>query len=116
MRLVVGPGLVLRASSILLSDSAVLHVRIAAILLIGAGILLVAGLWTPIAGVAVAFTELWNMLVLHGDKSGWLLLATVGAALAMLGPSLWSVYGQSMLVSMGGNASKLLLPEKSSKQ
>ena len=91
LRLVVGAGLVLRASSTLMSESPVLHVRIAAIFLMGAGILLVAGLWTPIAGVAVAFTEVWNMLVPHGDKSGWLLLATVGAALAMLGPGLWSV-------------------------
>jgi hypothetical protein len=29
--------------------------------------------------------------MLPGDKSGWLLLATVGAALAMLGPGLWSI-------------------------
>ena len=57
----------------------------------GRGIFLIVGLWTPIAGVSVAITEVWKMLMLHGDKPGWLLLGTVGAALAMLGPGLWSV-------------------------
>ena len=91
MRLVVGSALVVRASLTLLSDPPPLNVIIPAIVLIGGGILLIAGLWTPIAGVSVGITEIWNMLMLHGDKSGWLLLGTVGAALAMLGPGLWSV-------------------------
>jgi uncharacterized membrane protein YphA (DoxX/SURF4 family) len=91
MRLVVGSALVVRASSTLLSDPPPLNVTVPAILLMGAGTLLIAGLWTPIAGVSVALTEMWKMLMLHGDKSGWLVLASVGAALAMLGPGLWSV-------------------------
>ena len=91
MRLVVGSALVVRAGLTQLSDPPPLNVTIPAILLVGAGILLIAGLWTPIAGVSVALTEIWKMLMLHGDKSGWLVLGTVGAALAMLGPGLWSV-------------------------
>ena len=91
MRLVVGSALVVRASLTLLSDPPPLNVTIPAILLVGAGILLIAGLWTPIAGVSVALTESWKMLTLSGDKPLWLMLATAGAALAMLGPGLWSV-------------------------
>ena len=91
IRMVVGSALVVPASLTLLSDPPPLNVTIPAILLTTGGILLVLGLWTPIAGVAVALTETWNMLMVHGDKSGWLLLGTVGAALAMLGPGLWSV-------------------------
>jgi hypothetical protein len=68
-----------------------MNVTIPAALLIGAGILLIAGLWTPIAGTSVALIEIWKMLMLPGDRWVWLLLATVGAALAMLGPGLWSV-------------------------
>ena len=64
---------------------------IPAMLLIGAGVLLIAGLWTPIAGTLVALTEIWKMLMLPGDKWLWLMLGTAGAALAMLGPGLWSV-------------------------
>ena len=90
MRLVVGSSLVVRASLTLLSDPPPLNVTIPAILLVGGGILLILGLWTPIAGVSVALTEIWKMLMLNGDKSGWLVLGAVGAALAMLGPGLWS--------------------------
>ena len=91
MRLVVGSALVVRASLTLLSDPPPLNVTMPAILLVAGGILLIVGLWTPIAGSIVALTEIWKVLMLHGDKSGWLLLGTVGAALAMLGPGLWSV-------------------------
>jgi uncharacterized membrane protein YphA (DoxX/SURF4 family) len=57
----------------------------------GAGILLFAGLWTPVAGVLVAAIELWNSFSQPGD--GWfhMLLASLGAALALLGPGAWSV-------------------------
>ena len=91
MRVVIGSALVVHASLTLLSDPPPLNVKVPAILLMGGGILLTAGLWTPIAGSIVALTEIWKMVILHGDKSGWLVLGTVGAALAMLGPGLWSV-------------------------
>jgi uncharacterized membrane protein YphA (DoxX/SURF4 family) len=91
MRLVVGSAVIGGASLTLWSDPPPMDVTIPAILLIAAGILLIAGLWTPLAGVSLALTEIWKMLMLHGEKSDWLLLGTVGAALAMLGPGLWSV-------------------------
>jgi hypothetical protein len=91
MRVVAGSALVVRAALTLRSDPPPMNVTIPAILLLGAGILLIAGLWTPIAGVAIAITEVWKMLMLPGDKSLWLMLGTAGAALAMLGPGLWSV-------------------------
>ena len=90
MRVVVGSALVVRASSNLWIDPP-LTATVSAILLIGAGILLIAGLWTPIAGTSVALTEIWKMLMIPGDRWAWLLLGTVGVALAMLGPGLWSV-------------------------
>jgi hypothetical protein len=90
MRLVVGSALVMRASSTLWVDPSG-NVTLPTVLLMGAGILLIAGLWTPIAGTSVALTEIWKMLMLPGDRSGLLLLGTVGAALAMLGPGLWSI-------------------------
>jgi hypothetical protein len=90
MRLVVGSALVVRASSSLWGDPPT-NVTVPAVLLMGAGILLIAGLWTPIAGTSVALTEVWKMFMLPGDRWVWLLLGTAGAALAMLGPGLWSV-------------------------
>ena len=90
MRAVVGSALVVRASLRLGADSP-MNVTVAAALLMGAGILLMVGLWTPIVGTSIAMIEIWKMLTLSGDKSVWLLLATAAAALAMLGPGLWSI-------------------------
>jgi putative oxidoreductase len=68
-----------------------MNMTIPAVLLMGAGILLIAGLWTPIAGTSIALIEIWKLLTLAGDKWVWVLLGTAGAALAMLGPGLWSI-------------------------
>jgi uncharacterized membrane protein YphA (DoxX/SURF4 family) len=91
MRAVAGSALFVGAGLTLLSDPPPINVTIPAILLLGAGILLVAGLWTPIGGALVALIEVWKILMLPGDKSLWLMLGTAGAALAMLGPGLWSI-------------------------
>jgi len=91
MRLVVGSALVVRAILRLWSDLPPMNVTIPAVLLMVAGILLIVGLWTPIVGTSIALIEIWKMLTLAGDKSVWLLLGTAAAALAMLGPGLWSI-------------------------
>ena len=91
MRSVVGSVLIVRASLRLWSDLPPMNVTIPAVLLMGAGILLIVGLWTPIVGTSVALIEIWKMLTIAGDKWVWLLLGTAAAALAMLGPGLWSI-------------------------
>lgn len=90
MRIVVGSVLIVRASLKLWVDPA-MNETILAVLLMGAGTLLVIGLWTPIAGISTALIEIWKMFTVAGDKWIWLLLGTVAVALAMLGPGLWSV-------------------------
>lgn len=90
MRLVAG---------IALLDQAVARLRIAspietallAILGAGAGILLIAGLWTPIAGALVVVIELRNAFSQSGDPWFYVVLATLAAGLALLGPGAWSV-------------------------
>jgi putative oxidoreductase len=91
MRVVVGSVLIVRAGLRLSSDPPPLNVTVPAILLLGAGILVIAGLWTPIAGTSIALIEIWKVFALPGDKWVWLLLGTAGAALAMLGPGLFSI-------------------------
>jgi len=59
---------------------------------IAAGIFLLVGLWTPISGSLMALLGLWTLMTTH-PADPWLiiLLATIGAALALLGPGAWSV-------------------------
>jgi len=90
MRLVVGSVLISRAGIKLWVDPP-LNITILAVLSIGAGALLIAGLWTPIVGISIALIQICKMMLLSGDKWVWLLLAATGAALAMLGPGLWSI-------------------------
>lgn len=57
-----------------------------------AGILLLAGFWTPVAGSLVALLQLWNWISTKpSDPLPNILLASIGAALALLGPGAWSV-------------------------
>lgn len=68
------------------------HVPVALLLIdSGAALLLLVGLWTPVAGAVIAFCELW--IVVSGGGEFWLplVLATLGATLAMTGPGAWSI-------------------------
>ena len=91
MRVVVGSVLIVRAGLSPWTDLPPMNVTIPAILLTGGGILLILGLWTPIVGTSIALIEISKMLTAGGDKSAWMLLGTLAAALAMLGPGLWSI-------------------------
>jgi uncharacterized membrane protein YphA (DoxX/SURF4 family) len=57
----------------------------------GAGILLLVGLWTPVGGGLVTIVELWIVLSHVGDPFVPLMLAILGATLAMIGPGAWSI-------------------------
>ena len=53
-------------------------------------ILLLAGLGTPVVGTLVALDALWN-IVSFRHPWAWIMVATLGAALALIGPGAWSV-------------------------
>jgi putative oxidoreductase len=61
------------------------------LLVLGAAILLLAGLWTPVACGVLFLVELWNVLSQPGDSQTYILLATLAVALALLGPGAWSI-------------------------
>jgi uncharacterized membrane protein YphA (DoxX/SURF4 family) len=90
MRLVVGLALVSSAGSALLSSPAI-PMTLVSVLQAAAAILLIIGLFTPIVGTLVALIESCRLLIFPADRLVYLLVATFGAALAMLGPGLWSV-------------------------
>jgi putative oxidoreductase len=57
----------------------------------GAAALLLAGLWTPVAGVLMAIAELCLAFLYPAEPWMHILLGALGAGLAMLGPGAWSV-------------------------
>ena len=56
-----------------------------------AGVLLIAGVWTPIAGAVVAIVEAILALTSPANATLPIFLAVLGATLAMIGPGTWSV-------------------------
>jgi putative oxidoreductase len=61
----------------------------------GAGILLLIGLWTPVAGGLAAVVKVWIAFSRIFSNSGdpWIAIieAVLGAVLAMVGPGAWSI-------------------------
>ena len=90
MRLVAGMALINHGITRLRGGSPVEPATVL-VLAICLGILLLTGLWTPIAGALVAIIELWAAFSLPGDPWTHILLGALGAALALLGPGAWSV-------------------------
>jgi hypothetical protein len=90
MRLVLGSALVVRASSVVWSNPPITTTVMSAFLA-GLGILIIPGLWTPLVGGLLALLETWQIITIPGDRWLALLLATIGGALALLGPGLWSI-------------------------
>jgi len=55
------------------------------------GVLLIVGLWTPIVGALAAIDAALHGFFNPADAAFYVLLATLAAALALLGPGAWSV-------------------------
>jgi uncharacterized membrane protein HdeD (DUF308 family) len=58
---------------------------------ISVAVLLLLGLWTPIAGIFTALFELRNVFSRCDNLWVCILLGALGVALAMIGPGAWSV-------------------------
>jgi len=56
-----------------------------------AGLFLLLGLWTPLAAIIMAASELVMVVSHRGDPWSCIVLATFGATLAMIGPGAWSI-------------------------
>lgn len=56
-----------------------------------AGLLLLVGLWTPLAGSIVTITELWIAISQSADPTVPTILGMLGLTLAMIGPGAWSI-------------------------
>jgi putative oxidoreductase len=90
LRLAAGGALVARSAIVLAAGpgltATLLHSLVAVI-----GLLLIVGLWTPVAAVLAALFAAWSALTNPADAGFFALLAAVGMALALLGPGAWSI-------------------------
>jgi putative oxidoreductase len=89
IRLSAGLAVVIKGASALLAGPPLGAVLFHA-LSIGSGMLLLVGLWTPMAGALVAMEALWSAFS-FGHPWSCIVLATQGAALTLIGPGAWSV-------------------------
>ena len=84
--------------------SAEAHTGLPVLQIVGAaaGLLVLGGLWTPLAGVLAGIVEVWIGLSQPGIQSSAFILATLGISLAMIGPGAWSIdarlYGRKQLL------------------
>jgi len=90
MRVVAGAALIVRGIGGLsgmtpIGPPALLVVQI------GVGLLLLAGLWTPVAAAFVAVLAVYRLVSHTAEPWLQVLLATLGVSLALLGPGAWSV-------------------------
>jgi len=90
LRVVLGITLIWRAVGRLSGDPST-HMTVLSLLGIGAGLLLLMGLWTPVAATLVAAVQVWKICWKIGDPWIYILLGTIAVAVAMLGPGFWSV-------------------------
>ena len=89
MRLSAGLAMVVQGVLALLAGP-LLGAVLFQMLSIGLGLLLLVGLWTPVVGALVAAEALWNVFS-FGHPWRWIMLATLGIALALIGPGAWSI-------------------------
>ena len=90
LRVVLGIALIWRGVGRLSGDPST-HMTVLSVLGIGAALLLLMGLWTPVAATLVAAVQVWKICWKFGDPWIYILLGTIAVAVAMLGPGFWSV-------------------------
>src|SRR5262245_46504406 len=89
MRLVAGTALITRAVAGLVGARA-LGPDVANYFQIVLGVLLLAGLWTPVTGTLVMLEQIWRLYSHPGDPWIHILLGTLGGAVALVGPGAYS--------------------------
>jgi putative oxidoreductase len=90
LRVVAGIGLCADGATGVFAISSSEHV-VVRVLSINLAILLSLGLWTPLVGALLVLEALGQILAHAGKPWPWVMLGTLGIALALIGPGAWSL-------------------------
>jgi putative oxidoreductase len=90
LRVTTGSALIYYGVSNLLGHPALASAAWRALLLL-LGVLLLAGLWTPIAGLAAVVATIWEIVSASAAWPQFASIAVMAAALVLLGPGAWSI-------------------------
>jgi putative oxidoreductase len=90
LRVAAGSSLIAR-SILVLENTPTFGTGFLQLFIATAGLLLIAGLWTPIGAAVMVLLELWRIISRHGDPASDILLCVLALAIALLGPGAWSV-------------------------
>jgi hypothetical protein len=92
MRLVAGTAFIAKAVVTLQSGPST--ATPGAMLAILAGLFLLAGFWTPVAGALGTASGIWLLFTCVDDPLSSVLLATIAGGVALVGPGAWSIDSQ----------------------
>ena len=90
MRLAAGACLLLQAAGVWPSGAPAVAIA-SSLLSLATAVLLLLGLWTPVAGVLATVAAGWHGVATSVDPVACILLGALGLALALLGPGAWSI-------------------------
>jgi uncharacterized membrane protein YphA (DoxX/SURF4 family) len=90
IRLAAGSSLLVDGIDILHADHSTQSIILGWVAL-GDGALLLAGLWTPFAGCLLVLLAAWEILFQHYPPYPNILLSSMGAAIALIGPGAMSI-------------------------
>jgi putative oxidoreductase len=101
------PGLGLLILRLVLASSCIANeMRPTEVGAIACGILLLAGLWTPLVALILALLLLWNGIAHRPFEALPFILMAIAASTAMLGPGAWSLdavlFGRKRIDIAGG--------------
>lgn len=91
LRVAAGGSLVARGILAFSPNACTLGATFFHLLVAATGLLVIAGLWTPVVAAVMVLLELWRIISRSGDPATDILLSTVAIAIALLGPGAWSI-------------------------
>lgn len=90
LRLATSSTLIYHSVTTLIGDTPFAPAAFQALLIL-LGVLLFAGLWTPIVGALVAVATIWEMVSHPASRPQFGSITIMASALALLGPGAWSL-------------------------